>query len=90
MNGAAITSRVQIASLDLFDGDNEAMHPSLIEKPFLTVADLHLIGKVICGVEDDDMTTAEVDRLIFLEDTFADYLSAAVDYDWRAKEALVP
>lgn len=76
-DGPAVTHRVQTA------------HASLIEKPVLTVADLHLIGKIVCGVDDGDLTVAEFNRLDVIEDTLADYLVSAVDVDWRCTEALV-
>lgn len=63
-------------------------HPSLVEKPALTVADLHLIGKFF--YQDGELTLAEHDRYDALADVFDDYLTVAVGDDWDAREALVP
>jgi len=65
------------------------MHPSLIEKPVFTVADLHLIAKLAIWTEDDTLTLAEGSRLDALSDVLDDYLTVAVGYDWPLLEALV-
>ena len=67
------------------------MHPSLVEKPALSVADLHLIGKLINeAVGELGFTAGECDRLDELYTDLDDYLTQAVDADWPDKEALVP
>jgi hypothetical protein len=66
------------------------MHPSLIEKPFLSVADLHLIARVVRASEAVGFSEAECDRLDELEDELDTYLSRAVSPDWPTTEVLVP
>lgn len=62
-------------------------HPSLIKKPVLSVADLHLIALVMDG--QPSFTEAECNRLEVIEDALADYLKIAVSPAWRELEALV-
>lgn len=64
-------------------------HPSLIEKPVLSVADLHLIAKVFTFTDVDTLTLAEAARCGELEDILDVYLIAAVGDDWFNQEALV-
>lgn len=80
MDGPAVTYRVQKGY--------QAMHPSLVEKPKLSVADLHLIGKLFFG--DGGLTPAEGARLDALGDVFDDYLLQVVGPDWGSQPALVP
>lgn len=82
-DGPAVTYCVQ-------KGYQAMTHPSLVEKPALTVADLHLIGKLINeAVGDLGLTTAECQRLDDLYVDLDDYLTLAVAADWPETEALV-
>ena len=69
------------------------MHASLIEKPKLSVAELHLIAKLI-GTGDEDIsyhfTAAELKAWDDIEGKLDDYLTVAVGADWDTTEALVP
>lgn len=63
------------------------MHPSLVEKPALSVADLHLLAKALIFAEG--LSDAEADRAAQLDDLFGAYLTDAVGPDWLDMEALV-
>lgn len=94
MHGAAITYRVQIASLDLHDGAEPMpdTHPSLIAKPALSVAELHLIAKLMDTGEEDisfHFTAAELQTWDDLTALFNAYLTTAVGPEWADQEALV-
>lgn len=90
MHGAAITHRVQIASLDLHDGAEPMpdTHPSLIAKPALSVADLHLLAR-FAFYTTENFSAAELDRYDALGDVLDDYLTAVVGEDWPDRHALV-
>ena len=63
------------------------MHPSLIEKPALSVADLHVICKLLHA--DCPFTVVEGNRLWELGEVLDNYLSKVVGEDWDEMEALV-
>lgn len=64
------------------------MHPSLVEKPALSVADLHLLARcAFYGPEN--FSAAELDRYDSLGDVLDDYLTAVVGEDWPDRQALV-
>jgi hypothetical protein len=81
-DGPAVTHRVQ-------KGYQAMTHSSLIAKPFMSVADLHLFGKYLMGGATR-FTQAERDRCDNLYEDLCVFLDEVVGPTWEDREALVP